>query len=34
MTTARNYIIVIGWLVLTLVELAFAKSPLAPANTP
>jgi len=27
MTTARNYIILVGWLVLTLIELAFTKSP-------
>ena len=27
MTTARNYIILLGWLVLEMIELAFAKSP-------
>ncbi|MEY3898817.1 MAG: hypothetical protein RLZZ214_4339 [Verrucomicrobiota bacterium] len=27
MTTARNYIILLGWLAVTLIELAFTKSP-------
>jgi hypothetical protein len=31
MTTARNYIILLGWLAVMLIELAFTKSP---TNTP
>jgi hypothetical protein len=27
MTTARNYIILLGWLVITLIKLAFTESP-------
>jgi hypothetical protein len=27
MTTARKYIILLGWLAVTLIELAFTKSP-------